>query len=86
LLVERQQIEVTNVDPYEDATSAEEVLIKVVEHCGIEAAVVLAAALKLDYDEAAIRAMCNAGNAGKAGNGQHMIEWKPPKADPKRDL
>jgi phage terminase small subunit len=82
LLVERQEIAVTNVDPYEDMSTAAEVLAKVVEDLGLKAAVALATAFELPYDEAAIRAMCEAGNAA---NGQQAIEWRPPKV-PRREL
>jgi phage terminase small subunit len=79
LVVEQQRIEVVNADPYDEATSAEEVLIKVTGDLGIEIALGLAQLFKLPYDEAAIRAMCEA-NSQREANGQRMIEdWRRPR-------
>ncbi len=84
LVVEQQRIEVVNADPYDEATSAEEVLIKITGELGIEIAVGLAQLFKLHYDEAAIR--CMAANAASAGNGQQAIEWRPNRSGRKREI
>ncbi len=58
----------------------QEILAKVVEDCGVEAARALAVAFKLDFDEAAIMALCN----GASGS-QRVLEWQPPRKSAKRD-
>jgi phage terminase small subunit len=84
LLIEKQEVAITRDDPYEDMSTAAEVLAKVVDDLGLTAAVALAAAFELPYDEAAIRVMCEADNAGNAGNGQQAIERRPPRGKRKR--
>jgi hypothetical protein len=74
LLVERQQVEVVNADPYENLNTHQEIFAKVVEDCGVEAARALAVAFKLDFDEAAIMALCNgASGAASAKVGQARL-------------
>jgi hypothetical protein len=84
LAIDRKEIEVNaTIDVYAEATTREEVLVKLAEDCGIEAAVALAAAFKFGLDEPAILAMCNAPRS--TSNGERVIEWKPPRKQVRRE-
>jgi phage terminase small subunit len=79
LVVDRQQIEVTNVDPYADATDPQEVLAKVAEESE-EVAILLGRAFRIEYDPDWRKDL-------DQKQSQRAIEdWRPPKTDRKREI
>jgi hypothetical protein len=75
LLIERQEVKVVS-EEYEPQ-SAVEVLGRICAKLGERPARALAEAFQIEYDECAIRAMCNAGNGSQPGYSQRLIEEQP---------
>jgi hypothetical protein len=82
LLVEKAEIAVTTEQTEPQSTA--EVLANVMEKVGERAARALADAFNVEFDEAAIRALYNGANGSQAST--RAIEWRPPRADPKRQI
>jgi hypothetical protein len=82
LLVDKAEIAVTT-EQYEPQSSAE-VLADVMEKVGERAARALADAFGIEFDQAAIRALYDGPNGSQTST--RAIEWRPPRADPKRQI
>jgi hypothetical protein len=79
-----QKIEVEVNQPEYEPQTATEVLARILDRVGEKAARALADAFQIEYDERAIRALVNGSNGSQAPS--QALEWRPPRADPKREI
>jgi hypothetical protein len=79
-----QKIELEVNQPEYEPQTAVEVLARIYDRVGERAARALADAFEIPYDEEAIRALINGSNGSQAP--ARAIEWRPPRADRKREL
>jgi hypothetical protein len=83
LVVEKQEVKLVS-DEYEPRSAAE-VLANVVEKVGEKAARALADAFEIEFPEE-ILLSAKATNGSSSAQRQQSIDWRPPRADRKREL
>ena len=84
LMTQKIELEVNQAEP--EPQRAEEVLARILDRLGEKAARALAEAFNIEFDLAAIMAVVNGAGTGVNNGVNGAIEWRPPRADRKRQV